>query len=71
MALEFAAETPWIRVYFIDYPRLEHGLDMVYLRHHLWAKPAIRDLINVALTVLFISGHASACVGTLSSNWCR
>jgi len=65
------AKTPELRMYYIDYPRLESGLNMDYLRHYLWGKPAIRDTINIALTDLFISSHASAWVGTLSSNWCR
>jgi hypothetical protein len=65
-----ASKTRW-QVYYIKYPRSKHGLEGVHLKNVYSHTPKIREIVNAALTDLYISAHAWIWLGTLSSNWCR
>jgi len=68
---DYAPTVPHLQFYHIDYNREAAGLNMSYLKHHIWSRPEVRALIDIGLSDLYIASKAIAWVGTLSSNWCR
>ena len=71
MIQELAGKSrPDLKLYFISYNRSESGLTLAQLRMKFSTRH-IRELINIALTDLWIQKHAHFWIGTLSSNWCR
>ena len=69
-----ASTTPQLRVYFMNATRdakMKLGMGRVNMMSRFWRQPRVRELMNSALTDFFIARHATAWIGTLSSNVCR
>jgi len=57
-----------LRIAYIAYERFKDGISGELIATYVWNKPAVRNLLEVHMTDLFIASQGVGWVGTLSSN---